>query len=235
MLEVDGIAAGYGEADVLHGVSLRVDEGECVALLGLNGAGKSTLLSVVAGHKRPSSGRVRFQGQDTTRAPAYSKARSQMALVAENRELFPALSVEENLRTAMIAAKFSRPKIAERIEAVTEPFPILRERRKQAAGLLSGGQQQMLAIARALTTEPKMLLLDEPSLGLAPVLVSEIYASLREMRGSGIAMLIVEQHVHEVIGLCDRMYVLDLGVVTHEGVTSELASDAGFARSYLGG
>jgi branched-chain amino acid transport system ATP-binding protein len=235
MLSTDSIVAGYGELEVVHGVSLTVAPGEAVGLLGLNGAGKSTLISVIAGHRRAWGGAVLINGQDVTKAPPHSPLRSTVALVAENRDLFPALTVEENLRAAMITSRLRRSVVAERIEAVTEPFPILRKRRNQAAGLLSGGQQQMLAIARAMTNEPKLLLLDEPSLGLAPALVAEIYERLSDLRTSGISMLIVEQHVHEVVKLCERMYVLDLGVISHEGPTSDMKEDVGFAEAYLGG
>ena len=234
MLKVTDVETGYGDVAVLHGISLEVAEGESVALLGLNGAGKSTLLQAIAGIQPVWSGQVDLGGQTVTAVPSHRRLRRGLALVAETRELFPSLTVEENLRAALVTTRVGRAETRERIEQATELFPVLRERREQLAGLLSGGQQQMLAIARALVTRPRMLLLDEPSLGLAPVLVAEIYDRLRDMRQAGIAMLIVEQHVHEVMNLCDRIYVMELGSITSSGRTSELVSDAQFARAYLG-
>jgi branched-chain amino acid transport system ATP-binding protein len=234
VLKVTDVETGYGDVAVLHGISLEVGEGESVALLGLNGAGKSTLLQSIAGIHPVWSGDVELDGQTVTTVPSHRRLRSGMSVVAETRELFPSLTVEENLRAALATTRVGRAESRERIEQATELFPVLRERRTQLAGLLSGGQQQMLAIARALVTRPRMLLLDEPSLGLAPVLVAEIYDRLRDMRQAGIAMLIVEQHVHEVMNLCDRIYVMELGSITSSGRTSELVSDAQFARAYLG-
>jgi branched-chain amino acid transport system ATP-binding protein len=234
MLKVTDAQTGYGDVAVLHGISLEVADGESVALLGLNGAGKSTLLQSIAGLHPLWAGEVELGGEPVTSVPSHRRLRSGLSLVPETRELFPSLTVEENLRAALVTARVSRAESAERIEQATELFPVLRERRTQLAGLLSGGQQQMLAIARALVTRPRMLLLDEPSLGLAPVLVAEIYDRLRDMRQSGIAMLIVEQHVHEVMNLCDRLYVMELGSITSSGRTSDLVSDAQFARAYLG-
>lgn len=234
MLKVTDAQTGYGDVAVLHGISLEVADGESVALLGLNGAGKSTLLQAIAGIHPLWAGTVELGGEPVTSVPSHRRLRTGLSLVPETRELFPSLTVEENLRAALVTSRVSRTESAERIEQATELFPVLRERRTQLAGLLSGGQQQMLAIARALVTRPRMLLLDEPSLGLAPVLVAEIYDRLRDMRQSGIAMLIVEQHVHEVMNLCDRLYVMELGSITQSGPTSDLVSDAQFARAYLG-
>jgi branched-chain amino acid transport system ATP-binding protein len=234
MLDVDQLTTGYGKVPVLHAVSLSVGTGESVALLGLNGAGKSTLLHAISGLHPIWQGTVSFAGEPVTTMPSHRRLRRGLSFVAESRELFPSLTVEQNLFAALVTQRVSRTQARERIDAATEWFPILRERRQQLAGLLSGGQQQMLAIARALVTEPKLLLLDEPSLGLAPVLVSEIYDRLREMRAAGIAMLIVEQHVHEVMNLCDRMYVMELGRITRSGRTTDLTDDAAFAQTYLG-
>ncbi|GAC1325199.1 MAG: ABC transporter ATP-binding protein [Mycobacteriales bacterium] len=235
MLTVENLSTGYGEFQAVHEVSLTVKPGESVALLGLNGAGKSTLLTTIAGLHRVWKGSVEFDGKNVTKQPSHRRLRTGMAFVAESRELFPALTVEENLKAALTTHRLRRAEVSSRVEAATLPFPILRERRGQAAGLLSGGQQQMLAIARALVTQPKLLLLDEPSLGLAPVLVSEIYEQLREMRTLGISMLVVEQHVHEVMGLCDRLYVLELGIVTHQGTPKELTENPEFTSAYVGG
>lgn len=234
MLSVDALVTGYGQVPVVDGVGLDVAAGESVALLGLNGAGKSTLLHAIAGLQPIWSGTVTFAEQDVTGSPSHRRLRSGLSLVAESRELFPALTVEENLLAALTTTRLPRGQARQRIAAATEWFPILQERRTQISGLLSGGQQQMLAIARALVMEPKLLLLDEPSLGLAPVLVSEIYDRLQDMKKAGIAMLIVEQHVHEVMNLCDRMYVMELGKIARSGKTAELTSDADFAQAYLG-
>ena len=235
MLTVERVTAGYGEVPVVHEVSITVGEGECVALLGLNGAGKSTLMRCITGLHRIAQGQVSLGGRNVTRQPSHRRLRWGMAFVPESRELFPALTVEENLRAALVNERLGGSAVRDRIEAATQPFPILRDRRKQAAGLLSGGQQQMLAIARALITRPRLLLLDEPSLGLAPVLVSEIYSRMREMRSGGMSMLIVEQHVNEVMSLCDRIYVLEMGRITHEGTPGAFADNAEFARAYMGG
>ena len=235
MLGVERLTAGYGGVPVVHGVSLSVGAGECVALLGLNGAGKSTLLRCIAGLHAPAGGTVAFDGRDVTRQPSHRRLRDGMAFVAESRELFAALTVEENLRAALVHLRLGGAELRARVEEATRPFPVLAERRRQAAGLLSGGQQQMLAIARALITRPRLLILDEPSLGLAPVLVAEIYARMRDARGAGMSMLIVEQHVNEVMGLCDRLYVLDMGRITHEGAPGEFADNEEFARTYMGG
>ena len=234
MLTVDALTTGYGQVAVLHDISLQIGAGECVALLGLNGAGKSTLLNSIAGLHPVWRGTVRIADRAVTTMPSHRRLRIGLSLVAETRELFAALTVEQNLLAALTTAKVSRKLEQERIETATEWFPVLRDRRTEIAGLLSGGQQQMLAIARALVTQPRLLLLDEPSLGLAPVLVSEIYDRLREMRKSGISMLIVEQHVHEVVDLCDRLYIMELGNIKRSGSTSDLMSDAAFAEDYLG-
>jgi branched-chain amino acid transport system ATP-binding protein len=235
MLKVENIHAAYGEFEVLHGVSLHVPSGASVGLLGLNGAGKSTLLDVFAGLHKHSEGNITLEGHEVTNASTNERVRRGVALVPETRELFPALSVKENLRAGLVAHRLKKSDIDERIEESLALFPILREKIQQAAGLLSGGQQQMLAIARALTTRPKMLLLDEPSLGLAPVLVAEIYGKLKEMKSWGVSMLIVEQHVHEVMALCDYLYVLELGVITHSGSPAELNANPDFVKNYLGG
>lgn len=235
MLELEHVTAGYDGVPVVHAVSMTVADSECVALLGLNGAGKSTLLRSIVGLHPVAGGRVLFGGRDVTRQPSHRRLREGIAFVAESRELFAALTVEENLRAALVNERLSGSAQRERVEEATRPFPILGERLRQAAGFLSGGQQQMLAIARALITRPRLLILDEPSLGLAPVLVAEIYARMREMRSLGMSMLIVEQHVNEVMSLCDRLYVLDMGRVTHEGAPGEFVDNEEFARAYVGG
>ena len=233
-LDVVGLSAGYGQTLVLHDVSLQLAAGESVGLLGLNGAGKSTLLRTIAGLHPAHGGSVSFEGHEVTELPSHRLLGRGLACVPESRELFASLTVEQNLLAALGRVRLRRTERQERIEQATELFPVLRERRWQIAGLLSGGQQQMLAIARALVTRPRVLLLDEPSLGLAPVLVAEIYERLRSMREAGIALLIVEQHVHEAIAMCERMYVLELGRITVSGRSSALAADAGFASNYLG-
>lgn len=236
LLTVRGLRAGYGTAQVLHEVSVEVEDGETVAVLGVNGAGKSTLLRCLTGLHPLSGGTVSYRGVDITRLPAHRRIRSGLVMVAEGRELFPTLTVEENLRAGLVAhGKKVRGAAAEElIQRATELFPTLRDRRRQLAGTLSGGEQQMLAIARALAAEPRLLLLDEPSLGLSPVIVDLIYDRLAFMKRSGLAMVLVEQHVDRALHVADRGYVLDLGRVAATGTVAELAAAGEVRQVYFG-
>lgn len=229
MLEVDGLVSGYGRAEVLHGVDIHVNPGECVGLLGLNGAGKSTLLSGILGLVPTWAGSVSFEGVEITALPSHRRVRMGAGLVHEERQLFSALTVSENLRVGL-----GRRSAASALAEVFSLFPVLSERRNQVAGTLSGGEQQMLAISRALVRGPRFLMLDEPSLGLAPLLVDGIYRQLAALRERGLSMLIVEQHVGKVAAICDRLYVLDSGQLTFAGTPAELQSHGDIASMYLG-
>jgi branched-chain amino acid transport system ATP-binding protein len=231
-LELVGVEAGYGGARVVQGISLAVSPGRIVALLGPNGAGKSTTLRVVAGLLRPRGGEVRLDGERIDGLPPDAVLRRGLALVPERRELFPSLSVAENLDLGAYARR-DRAGIAADLEMVFALFPRLRERRTQPARTLSGGEQQMLAIARGLMSRPRYLLLDEPSLGLAPLLIEEIFRKLVEIRAHGTAILLVEQNAAAALRVADHGYVLETGVIRLQGSAAALAADAAVREAYL--
>ena len=233
-LELDGVHAGYGDFQALFGVGLRVEPGEAVGVVGPNGAGKTTLLRVISGLIRPRAGTLRFGGQDLSAVPAHELPGLGIAHVPENRRLFPHLTVEENLRVGAYA-KAARARFAERRDHVYAMFPRMKERRHQLAGTMSGGEQQMCAIGRALMSGPRILLLDEPSAGLAPLVVQQVFELVRRIRQEGLTVLIVEQNVAQVLRVVDRAYVLETGRVSAEGAAADLAADPAIRRSYLGG
>ncbi len=227
MLEVDGIHTYYDESHVLHGVSLRVAPGEAVALLGRNGAGKTTAIRSIVGFTPPRAGRVLFEGQAIERWPAYRIARRGLALVPQGRRIFAPLSVRENLLLGARAEGWT-------LERVFELFPRLRERQAQLGGTLSGGEQQMLAIARALLTNGRLLLLDEPSEGLAPLIVREIGTILTALKAERLSLLLVEQNYHLALRVADRVYVMNKGRIVYEGTPAGLEADEEVKRRYLG-
>ena len=227
MLEVDAIHTYYGESHVLHGVSLRVAPGEAVALLGRNGAGKTTAIRSIVGFTPPRAGRVVFEGQAIERWPAYRIARRGLALVPQGRRIFAPLSVRENLLLGARASGWS-------LERVFELFPRLRERQAQSGGTLSGGEQQMLAIARALLTNGRLVLLDEPSEGLAPLIVREIGAILTTLKAQRLSLLLVEQNYHLALRVADRVYVMNKGQIVYEGTPAGLEAAEDVKRRYLG-
>ena len=229
MLRLEGITAGYGETQVLHGVSLEVAVGEVVALLGRNGAGKTTTLRSIIGLTPVWNGYVVFDGQDITRRKPYTLALAGIGYLPEHRGVFPSLSVHENL--TLVEGR--RPG-AWTIARVYELFPRLAERRQNGGAQLSGGEQQMLAIARALLLNPKLLLLDEPTEGLAPLIVREIYARLADIKAEGATVLLVEQSVRFALSLADRAYVLGRGQVEWQGDAAALAGDAEAQKTWLG-
>jgi len=232
LLSIIDLNAGYGKVIVLRDVSLRVNEGEIVAVIGPNGAGKSTLLKNIIGLVQPTSGKIIFNGQEITGQPAYKAAGAGISFVQEGGRPFPNMTVYENLR---IGAFHDREILKSGIlDEVYELFPILKERQKQFARTLSGGQKQMLAIGRGLTSRPRLLMLDEPSLGLAPNLVKEIYGKLQKLRDFGLTVLLVEQDTAHALRLADRAYVLENGVVRMEGSGSELARSDHIKTHYLG-
>ncbi|MDQ1437524.1 MAG: branched-chain amino acid transport system ATP-binding protein [Acidimicrobiaceae bacterium] len=235
LLEVEGIDVFYGSVQALRGISMRVDAGEMVALLGANGAGKTTTLRTISGLLAPRTGSIRFDGNDIAGVPAHKLVRLGIAHLPEGRDLFPSLTVEENLRYGF----WSRRRTAgaeykDRLEGMFDYFPRLKERRSQAAGTLSGGEQQMLGVARALMSKPRLLIVDELSLGLAPIIVEQLFGILREVNATGTAILLVEQFVHMVLANTNRAYVLGKGEVRMEKPSAALLDDPELVSSYLG-
>jgi branched-chain amino acid transport system ATP-binding protein len=232
LLEVGGLRAGYGAIEILRGVDLSVGAGEIVALLGSNGAGKSTLNNNLSGLYRPFGGRVRFDGNDITGARSTRIVEAGLVQVPEGRRIFPNLSVRENLELGSYRrGRAARQKNLDHVVAV---FPRLKERWTQHAGTLSGGEQQMLAIGRGMMSEPRLLILDEPSLGLSPLLVEEMFALISRLNGEGLAILLVEQNVVQSLAIAHRAYVLEGGVVALSGNARDLAEHPGLRKSYLG-
>ena len=232
MLEVEALRSRYGRIEALKGVSLEVGANEIVALIGANGAGKTTLLRALSGVQPVSAGRIRFAGQDIAHAPPHRRVALGMAHVPEGRQVFAPLSVEDNLRLG--AYLRTDAEIASDMARVYEMFPALGERGKLAAGALSGGQQQMLAIGRALMARPKLLLLDEPSMGLSPVLADRILDTVLRLRQEGVTILLVEQNARAALGIADRAYVLETGMIAHSGPGAALLDDPHVRAAYLG-
>ena len=233
MLELTDINAGYAGFQALFGVTMQVAAGEAVAVIGANGAGKTTLLRVISGLLPPTSGRMTLEGRDLLTMAAHNIVAAGIAHVPESRRLFPRLSVEENLRMgAFIAA--ARARFPERLDYVYRLFPRLQERASQLAGTLSGGEQQMCAIARALMSGPKLILLDEPSMGLAPVVVTQVFDLVRRIRGEGYTVLIVEQNVRQVLKVVDRAYLLEAGAIRASGTSEDMMKTDTIKQAYLG-
>jgi branched-chain amino acid transport system ATP-binding protein len=232
VLETSGLTSHYGRIPALKGIDLRIEPGELVALVGANGAGKTTLLRALSGVQRVTSGRVWFEGADITAARPDRRVRLGIAQVPEGRQVFGPLSVEDNL----LLGAYVRPSHEARpaLARAYELFPALAERRKSTAGMLSGGQQQMLAIGRALMAGPRLLLLDEPSMGLAPRLVAEIYAAIRRLREAGTTIFLVDQNARAALAIADRGYVLETGRVVLAGAGAELAANEAVKQAYLG-
>jgi branched-chain amino acid transport system ATP-binding protein len=233
-LELRGLVVRYGNVEVLHGIDVVVRPGEIVALLGANGAGKTTTLRTVSGLVRPAAGQILLDGKPTAGVPAHALVRMGLAQSPEGRRVFGTLTVRENL----LLGAFTRTDdagIAETAKFVYGLFPVLEQRREQLAGTLSGGEQQMLAIGRALMAKPRVLLLDEPSLGLAPLLVKSIFRTIREINATGVTVVLVEQNARAALKLAHRGYVLEVGRIVREGPAAELAADPDVQRAYLGG
>ncbi len=234
MLKLDNVALSYGAIQAVKGVSLEVNAGEVVSIIGANGAGKTTLLKGIVGLEPLASGRLMFEGQDFTRVPAHERVGRGIALSPEGRGVFADQTVRENLLLGTYGRKFSTEKIASLMEREFQRFPRLKERQNQLSGTLSGGEQQMLAISRALMSEPKLLLLDEPSLGLAPLIIADIFRSIVALRASGLTILLVEQMATQALAVADRAYVLETGRVTVKGTGAQLARDPAVRAAYLG-
>ncbi len=233
LLEAKSLSVGYGGAPAISGVSLEIDDAEIVVVIGPNGAGKSTLINAIAGMLRPQSGTLWFGGVDLRSVPPYLVCSQGIALVPEGRRLFPGMSVEENLDIGCYRPEAR--KLRDRgLERAYTLFPVLQERRHQLAGTLSGGQQQMVAIARALMAQPRLLLLDEPSLGLAPAIVSEMFQVIRMIQEEGMAILLVEQNVAQAMDIADRAYVLEEGRIVATGLPATLLARSRIREAYLG-
>jgi branched-chain amino acid transport system ATP-binding protein len=232
MLTVEGLRSRYGRIEVLHGIDVEVPSGETVAIVGANGAGKTTLLRCLSGVQPVSAGRITFRGEDLTAVPAHRRLRLGLAQSPEGRQIFTNLSVEENLRLG--AFLFSDDRVDDDMAEAFAMFPVLKEKRNQVAGGLSGGQQQMLAIARALMGRPSCLLLDEPSMGLAPILVEQIFDVIRRLKQLDVTVLLVEQNAFGALKIADRGYVMETGRIAMSGPAAELAADPRVREAYLG-
>jgi branched-chain amino acid transport system ATP-binding protein len=233
ILEIQEVSSGYGEVQILWGASLELQEGKLTSLVGGNGVGKTTLLRSVMGLVKPWKGSIRFDGQDVSHLPPYAKAEMGLVLVPEGRQLFTDMSVAENLEMGA-TPKHARPNLDKNMQRVFEMFPRLQERRNQKAGTLSGGEQQMLAVGRGIMADPKVLMIDELSLGLAPVLVLQLFEILRELKKLGMTLLLVEQNVQMALAVSDYAYVLAQGKIEMEGASRELAQNPHVRAAYLG-
>ena len=232
MLKIDDIHVYYGAIHAIKGVSFEVNEGEIVALIGANGAGKSTILKTVSGLMHPRSGKITFMDEDITHMDAYKLLRHGLAHVPEGRRIFLQMTVQENLDMGAFIHKDVSKKD---LDMVFDLFPRLKERRRQIAGTLSGGEQQMLAMSRALMSHPKLMMLDEPSMGLAPILVDQIFSIIKELHAAGTTILLVEQNASKALEIADRAYVLETGSVTLSGTGMELSRSDEVRKAYLGG
>lgn len=230
MLELMNLQVSYGPIKAVKGINLTVREGEIVSMIGSNGAGKTSTLMSIAGAVRPFSGKIIFKGEDITGLPGHKIMRRGLTLVPEGRRIFPYLTVMENLEMGAFTKKLSTSILDE----IFQLFPVLKERRKQVAGTLSGGEQQMLAIARALMSEPKLIMFDEPSLGLSPLMVTKIFSIIKKINSSGVTVLLVEQNARAALSLSHRAYVIEGGIIRLEGKGSELLNNEELRRAYLG-
>ena len=233
MLELKSVDTGYGTFQALFGASLEVRLGEAVGVIGPNGAGKTTLMRVISGLIRPRAGQVLWNGEDLAGVASHRIVELGIAHVPEHRRLFPRMTVEDNLRMGAFMPS-ARPKFAQRLEFVYSLFPRMKERRNQFAGTMSGGEQQMCAIGRALMSDPKILLMDEPSAGLAPVIVQQVFELVRRIRENGLTVLIVEQNVQQVLKVVDRAYLLEAGSIRMSGTSAELMASDTIREAYLG-
>ena len=234
MLKLESVCIAYGAIEAVKGVDLEVRAGEVVTIIGANGAGKSTLLKGIAGLERPKGGRVFIDGADCTDVPAHRRVALGVALSPEGRGVFPDQTVRDNLLLGAYTRGARNPAVQDALQREFARFPRLKEREHQMAGTLSGGEQQMLAMARALMSDPRLLLLDEPSLGLAPLIIADIFRTIRSLRDSGLTILLVEQMARQALAVADRAYVLETGRVTAQGSGNELLNDPKVRAAYLG-
>ncbi|WP_426566943.1 ABC transporter ATP-binding protein [Angustibacter sp. McL0619] len=235
LLEVEGLCVNYGRIEAIRDISFGVPENSVVTLIGANGAGKTTTMKTVSGLHPARAGKITFDGQDITTLPAHRRVELGIGQSPEGRGVFPGMSVMENLEMGAYFRKDRKVTVPKDLERVYELFPRLKERATQAAGTMSGGEQQMLAIGRALMGRPKLLLLDEPSMGLAPKLIAQIFAIIREIHGQGVTILLVEQNAAQALKTADHAYILETGEIVRDGSGSELAADDSIRAAYLGG
>ena len=233
MLEIKDLEVYYGMIQAIKGISFEVNEGEVIALIGANGAGKTTILHTISGLIAPKKGSITFEGQEITKIPAHKIVENGLAQVPEGRRVFPSLTVLENLKLGAYTRK-DKKEIEDTLKMVYERFPRLEERKNQPAGTLSGGEQQMLAMGRALMSKPRIILMDEPSMGLSPIFVNEIFDIIKKVSASGTTVLLVEQNAKKALSIADRGYVLDTGKIVKEGKASDLLNDEAVKKAYLG-
>lgn len=234
LLKIEGLKVNYGNIKALHGIDLTVQEGQIVTLIGSNGAGKSTTMNAISGIVKVAEGKILFNGQDMTNKSSDVIVKNRIILSPEGRQIFPRMSVKENLMMGALTVK-DKKQIGDELANVYELFPILKEREKQVAGTLSGGEQQMLAVGRALMAGPKLLMLDEPSLGLAPLIIKEIFSLIKRINKMGTTILLVEQNAKMALSISDYGYVLETGDITMQGKGSDLLNDPKVSAAYLGG
>jgi len=235
LLEVREIQVRYGRVAVIHSLSLCIDAGEIVAVLGPNGAGKTTLVKSILGLVPPAGGEIRFEGEPIGRLRAHEVAARGIAVVPEGRGIFSKMTVEENLKSGLVFFRKESALLQGRLDEAYRRFPVLRDRRQQIAGTLSGGEQSMLSISRAMMRKPKLLLMDEPSLGLSPKLVEQTFAIVRELHRDGISILLIEQNARQALAVCSRGYILQKGAILFAGTREELTSDTRVQRAYFAG
>jgi branched-chain amino acid transport system ATP-binding protein len=233
LLEVENLFAAYGMVQILRNVAFKVEEKEIVSIIGPNGAGKTTLVKTIMGLLKPQNGSIRFKGENITNLPTYDIVRKGVTLIPEGREIFPRMSVEENLLLGAYTIK-DKAKVKETKEEVYDIFPVLKKKEKALAQTLSGGEQQMLVICRSLMSNPQLLILDEPSLGLAPIIVEKVLDTVRAVNEEGVTVLLVEQNIHDSLNIADRGYVLEEGKIVMEGKSRELLSNSHIKEVYLG-
>jgi len=233
MLEIKDLEVYYGMIQAIKGISFEVNEGEVIALIGANGAGKTTILHTISGLIAPKKGSIVFEGQELTKIPAHKIVEDGLAQVPEGRRVFPSLTVLENLKLGAYTRK-DKKEIEDTLKMVYERFPRLEERKNQPAGTLSGGEQQMLAMGRALMSRPRIILMDEPSMGLSPIFVNEIFDIIKKVSASGTTVLLVEQNAKKALSIADRGYVLETGKIVKEGKASDLLNDEAVKKAYLG-
>ena len=233
MLEIKDLEVYYGMIQAIKGISFEVNEGEVIALIGANGAGKTTILHTISGLIAPKKGSITFEGQEITKIPAHKIVENGLAQVPEGRRVFPALSVLQNLKLGAYTRK-DKKEIDDTLKMIYERFPRLEERKNQPAGTLSGGEQQMLAMGRALMSKPRIILMDEPSMGLSPIFVNEIFDIIKQVSASGTTVLLVEQNAKKALSIADRGYVLETGKIVKEGKASDLLNDEAVKKAYLG-
>jgi branched-chain amino acid transport system ATP-binding protein len=234
LLNIDNLHVSYGKIKAIKGISLQVSQGEIVALVGANGAGKTTLLKTISGILTPAEGSVSFEGKDLTKVKPFQRVVEGICQAPEGRGIFPGMTVQENLEIGKYSRSAGKDEMSDDLEMVYELFPRLKERQKQAGGTLSGGEQQMLSISRALMSRPRLLLLDEPSMGLAPMFIAQIFSIIQKIKTQGMTILLVEQNASKALNIADRAYVLETGLITKQGTGQEMLIDPAVRAAYLG-